>query len=119
MQIYNAPLRDMRFALNELHQDDGFGDLPGHEDFTPDLVDAVLEEAARLCQDVLLPLNRSGDEEGCHWEKNPDGTTSVRTPRASNMPMTSSWAMAGTRWCYPQNGAGRGCQRRSASWWRR
>ena len=81
MQIYNAPLRDMRFALNELHQDDGFGDLPGHEEFTPDLVDAVLEEAARLCQDVLLPINRSGDEEGCHWAKNPDGTTAVRTPQ--------------------------------------
>jgi hypothetical protein len=31
----------------------------------PDLVDAVLEEAARFCQDVLLPINRSGDEEGC------------------------------------------------------
>jgi hypothetical protein len=35
MQVYTAPLRDMRFVLHELHQGDGFGDLPGHEDFTP------------------------------------------------------------------------------------
>jgi alkylation response protein AidB-like acyl-CoA dehydrogenase len=80
MQIYKAPLRDMRFVLNELHGDDGFGPLPAHEEFTPDLIDAVLEEAAKLCEDVLLPLNRSGDEEGCHWERHADGTTSVRTP---------------------------------------
>jgi alkylation response protein AidB-like acyl-CoA dehydrogenase len=76
MQTYTAPLRDMRFALAELHQDDGFGDLPGSEDTPPELVDAVLEEAARLCQQVLLPINRSGDEEGCHYE---NGV--VRTPK--------------------------------------
>jgi alkylation response protein AidB-like acyl-CoA dehydrogenase len=81
MQTYTAPLRDMRFALNELHQEDGFGDLPGHEEFPPELIEAVLEEAARLCQQVLLPVNRSGDEEGCHFENGPDGTTTVRTPK--------------------------------------
>ena len=76
MQVYTAPLRDMRFVLNELHQDDGFGDLPVHEEFTQDLTDAVLEEAARLCQDVLLPINLSGDAEGCSYE---NGV--VRTPK--------------------------------------
>ena len=49
MQIYKAPLRDMRFVLHELLDDDGFGGLPGYEEFTPDLIDAVLEEAAKLC----------------------------------------------------------------------
>lgn len=68
MQVYTAPLRDMRFVLNELHQDDGFGGLPVHEEFTQDLTDAVLEEAAKLCQDVLLPINLSGDAEGCRYE---------------------------------------------------
>ncbi len=76
MQVYSAPLRDMRFVLNELHEGDGFGDIPALAEFTPDLTDAVLEEAARICQDVLLPLNRSGDEEGCHIE---NGV--VRTPK--------------------------------------
>ena len=80
MQIYKAPLRDMRFVLNELHTDDGFGDLPAFEEITPDLTEAVLEEAAKLCEGVLAPLNRSGDEEGCVWTRNPDGTTSVTTP---------------------------------------
>jgi alkylation response protein AidB-like acyl-CoA dehydrogenase len=75
MQVYDAPLRDMRFALYELHADDGFGDIPALSEFTPDLTDAVLGEAARLAHEVLLPLNRSGDEEGCHIE---NGV--VRTP---------------------------------------
>ncbi|MGE4429559.1 MAG: acyl-CoA dehydrogenase C-terminal domain-containing protein [Sphingobium sp.] len=76
MQVYNAPLRDMRFVLNELHEGDGFGDIAALAEFTPDLTDAVLEEAARICQEVLLPLNRSGDEEGCRIE---NGV--VRTPK--------------------------------------
>ena len=76
MQVYDAPLRDMRFALNELHSDDGFGDLSALAEFTPDLTDAVLEEAARFTREVLLPLNRSGDEEGCHID---NGV--VRTPK--------------------------------------
>ena len=76
MQVYEAPLRDMRFVLRELHADDGYGDLPALEDFSDDVVDAVLEEAARLTRDVLLPLNRSGDEEGCTLE---NGV--VRTPK--------------------------------------
>ena len=76
MQIYEAPLRDMRFVLEELHADDGFGDLPDHAEFTPDVVGAVLEEAARVAREVLLPLNRSGDEEGCTFDAG-----SVRTPK--------------------------------------
>ncbi|MBF7010720.1 acyl-CoA dehydrogenase C-terminal domain-containing protein [Novosphingobium resinovorum] len=76
MQVYEAPLRDMRFVIHELHQDDGFGNLEALEEFSPDLVDAVLEEAAKVAQEVLLPLNRSGDIEGCVLE---NGV--VRTPK--------------------------------------
>ncbi|MDR6790364.1 alkylation response protein AidB-like acyl-CoA dehydrogenase [Sphingomonas sp. BE138] len=75
-QVYEAPLRDMRFVLNELFDGDDFGDLPHFSEFTPDLTDAVLEEAARLTKDVLLPLNASGDAEGCTLE---NGV--VRTPK--------------------------------------
>ncbi len=75
MQVYDAPLRDMRFVLDELWHDDGFGELPALAEFTPDLTGAILEEAAKFSREVLLPLNRSGDEEGCRLE---NGV--VRTP---------------------------------------
>ena len=81
MQIYTAPLRDMGFVLNELHTDDGFGDLPAFAEITPDLTEAVLSEAAKLCEGVLLPLNRSGDEEGCTFAQGNDGKGTVTTPK--------------------------------------
>ena len=68
MTSYTAPLRDMRFIYNELFDSSEITALPGCEDTTPDLVDAVLEEAAKLCQNELFPLNRTGDEEGCQWD---------------------------------------------------
>jgi len=76
MVTYKAPLRDMRFVLYELHHGDALAQWPGFEEMTPDLIDPVLEEAAKLCQEVLFPLNRPGDEEGCVFE---NGV--VRTPR--------------------------------------
>lgn len=76
MQIYKAPLRDMRFVLHELLDVGQLSKLPGFEEATPDLIDAILEEGAKLCENKLLPLNRIGDEEGCHYE---NGV--VRTPQ--------------------------------------
>ncbi|MBU6424861.1 MAG: acyl-CoA dehydrogenase C-terminal domain-containing protein [Rhodospirillales bacterium] len=73
MQTYTAPLRDMRFVLHELHP---AKPLPGTEDFTPELLDTILEEAGKFCTEMLLPINASGDEEGCHYE---NGV--VRTPK--------------------------------------
>ena len=75
MQTYSAPLRDMRFVLHELFADDQFDASAAFAEFTPDLYDAVLEEAGRSAKDVLLPLNASGDLEGCRLE---NGV--VRTP---------------------------------------
>ena len=67
MAVYKAPLRDMRFVLHEvLEAGEVLKSLPGYEDATPELMDQVLEEAAKLAENVLFPLNRSGDEEGCH-----------------------------------------------------
>ena len=68
MQIYNAPLRDMRFVMHELHDSASLATLPGLEEATPDLLDTVLEEAAKFITATLLPLNASGDAEGCHYE---------------------------------------------------
>ena len=73
MPTYKAPLRDMRFVLYELLRIEG---LPGGDALGADLIDPVLEEAGKLSEQVLLPLNRSGDEEGCVLE---NGV--VRTPK--------------------------------------
>jgi len=76
MSAYAAPLKDMRFVLNELAGLSAVAKLPGCEEATADTVDAILEEAARFASGVLDPLNRSGDEEGSIWS---DGE--VRTPK--------------------------------------
>jgi alkylation response protein AidB-like acyl-CoA dehydrogenase len=75
MSTYKAPLREMRFLLHELLGADSLSELPGYAEAAPDLIDAVLEEGAKFCENELLPLNRSGDEEGCTYE---NGV--VRTP---------------------------------------
>jgi acyl-CoA dehydrogenase len=64
MGSYDAPLRDMRFVLTELVGLERIAALPGCEHAGPELVDQVLEEAARFARDVLAPLNRIGDETG-------------------------------------------------------
>ena len=76
MYGYRAPLRDMRFILHELLAGEPVAALPGCEDATPELIDSVLEQAARLAESELAPLNRSGDEEACSYENG-----IVRTPR--------------------------------------
>src|ERR1700722_8025937 len=64
MSTYMAPLRDMRFVMTELAGISELSALPGCEEVTPELAEAVLDEAAKLATEVLAPLNKSGDEEG-------------------------------------------------------
>jgi alkylation response protein AidB-like acyl-CoA dehydrogenase len=75
MPVYHAPIQDMRFVLHELFDSNTITDLPGNADFTPELMDSVLEEAAKIAENVLFPLNQVGDLEGCVYE---NGV--VRTP---------------------------------------
>lgn len=67
MPIYKAPIRDISFALREMFNYNVIRSLPGYNDVTDDLIDAVLQEGARFCENELFPLNHSGDKEGCHW----------------------------------------------------
>jgi alkylation response protein AidB-like acyl-CoA dehydrogenase len=76
MSVYQAPLTDMQFVLQELAGMDAVGKLPGFEEATPDVAAAILEEAAKFATNVLDPINASGDREGARW--NEDG--SVTTP---------------------------------------
>ena len=70
MSDYVAPLKDMRFVLNELAGLNEVSALPGYEEATADVVDAIMEEAAKLASDVLAPLNATGDREGARWSDN-------------------------------------------------
>jgi alkylation response protein AidB-like acyl-CoA dehydrogenase len=67
MQDYQAPLDDMRFVLRELLDRKLVAELPGSEDATSDVAEAILEEAAKFAGGVLSPLNRSGDVAGVRW----------------------------------------------------
>ena len=77
MPTYKAPVDDVLFLLNDVFHIERHNNLPGFSDASPDLVEAVLGEAAKLSEEVLQPLNRTGDIEGC--KRNDDG--SVTTPK--------------------------------------
>lgn len=78
MASYKAPIRDMQFVLHELLQvGKQFAALPGFEEASEDVIDAVLEEGAKLCENLIFPTNRGGDEQGCRFNNGavttPDG----------------------------------------------
>ena len=77
MPIYKAPVEDVNFLFNDVFQIDRYDNLPGFTDASADVREAILGEAAKLAEEVLQPLNRVGDLEGC--KRNADG--SVTTPK--------------------------------------
>jgi 3-(methylsulfanyl)propanoyl-CoA dehydrogenase len=77
MPSYKAPLEDVHFLLNDVFQIDRYDNLPGFSDASADVREAILAEAAKLSEEVLQPLNRVGDLEGCI--RRDDG--SVTTPK--------------------------------------
>jgi alkylation response protein AidB-like acyl-CoA dehydrogenase len=76
MPSYTAPTRDAKFILNEVLDLASYGNLPGFESATPDLIDTVIDESGKFAAEVLQPLNQVGDREGC--TRHADG--SVTTP---------------------------------------
>jgi len=103
MSAYVAPLKDMRFVLQELAGLSAVAKLPDYQDATPDTVDAILEEAAKFASQALDPLNYSGDQEGSKWHAG-----EVTTPKGfkeayrqfvdggwAGLPLESEWGGQG------------------------
>ena len=77
MPSYKAPVEDSLFLLNDVFHIDRYANLPGFSDLSPDIIEATLTEAAKLCEQVIAPLNRVGDVEGCTRHDD----ASVTTPK--------------------------------------
>lgn len=76
MPVYNAPIEDIKFVLHEVLGAEKLTKIEEYAEATPDLVDQIVEEGAKICEEVLFPINQSGDEEGCTWDNG-----AVRTPK--------------------------------------
>jgi alkylation response protein AidB-like acyl-CoA dehydrogenase len=79
MPIYTPPLRDQQFVLHELlGAEAALKSMPRYKDIDADTINQVVEEAGKFCAEVLLPINASGDEEGCRYDP---ATHEVKTPK--------------------------------------
>ncbi|HBB55042.1 MAG TPA: acyl-CoA dehydrogenase [Hyphomonadaceae bacterium] len=77
MPIFAAPVRDQQFLLEDVLDIHRYSNLPGFADVQGDVLGAILSEGAKFAENVLAPINRIGDIEGC--KRNPDA--SVTTPK--------------------------------------
>lgn len=68
MPIYHPPMENIKFVLHDVLGAEKLTEIPGYEEASAELVDQILEEGGRLCEEVLFPINQSGDEEGCKLE---------------------------------------------------
>jgi alkylation response protein AidB-like acyl-CoA dehydrogenase len=75
MPDYKAPLREIKFIMDEVLNSEAHYTNIGADDASPDMIDAIIGEGAKFCEEVLAPLNQVGDQEGCTWSE--DG---VKTP---------------------------------------
>ena len=91
MPTYKAPVEDTLFLLNDVLHIDRYGNLPGFADATPDLIEAVLREAAKFSEEVLTPLNRVGDKEGCTRHADGSVTTPIGFKEAFRQLVEGGW----------------------------
>ena len=96
MPEYKAPLRDLQFVRDELLGfPEHYRSLPGCEEATPDVVLSVLAGGARFAEEVLAPLNRVGDREGCKWSPGGSVTTPPGFKEAYRQYVEAGWPRLG------------------------
>lgn len=76
MPVYSPPLENIKFVMRDVLGAESLSALPGYEEFSMDMIDQILEEGGKVCEQVFFPLNQSGDGEGCKFD---NGT--VTTPK--------------------------------------
>ncbi|MEO0461822.1 MAG: acyl-CoA dehydrogenase C-terminal domain-containing protein [Pseudomonadota bacterium] len=91
MPTYTAPTRETRFILNEMLDLASYGNLPGFENATQDMIDTVVNEAGKFCSEVLAPLNQIGDEQGCTRHEDGSVTTPDGFKEAYEQLVESGW----------------------------
>ncbi|MEM7688184.1 MAG: acyl-CoA dehydrogenase C-terminal domain-containing protein [Pseudomonadota bacterium] len=95
MPTYTAPTRDTRFVINELLDLSSYGNLPGFENATQDMIDTVVNESGKFCSEVLAPLNQIGDEQGCTRHEDGSVTTPDGFKEAYAQLVESGWTTLG------------------------
>jgi len=91
MPTYKAPVQDYLFLLNDVFHIERYADVPGYADLSADIVEATLTEAAKLCNNVLAPLNRIGDSEGCTRHEDGSVTTASGFKEAFDQFRDGGW----------------------------
>jgi len=93
--MYRAPIRELRFVLDELLQSAALAQYRGFSDYSSDVAEAILGEAARFAETILDPINRSGDEQGARWT--PEGVVTAPGFRAAYRQFAEGgWSQLGT-----------------------
>ena len=91
MPTYKAPVDDVLFLLKDVFRLERYNNLPGFADASPDILEAVLGEAAKLCEEVVQPLNRIGDQQGCARHKDGRVTTPTGFKEAYRRYIEGGW----------------------------
>ncbi|MDR3509570.1 MAG: acyl-CoA dehydrogenase C-terminal domain-containing protein [Caulobacteraceae bacterium] len=93
---YQAPVRDQMFVLRDVLQLESYANLPGFADAALDTVEQILTEGAKFCEEVLAPINRAGDLEGCVWSQDNTVTTPTGFKEAYKAMVEAGWPALGS-----------------------